>query len=127
MFITGRFFGLVLLGAVPVILSPSHATVLWWMLAVLILLVADIVAAGKPLAVCGEMGGRPLEAMALLGLGIRRLSITPAGIGPIKAMVRSLDLSQLTPFVTDLVARGTTPIRPALEGWGRDHGVELGL
>ena len=51
MFITGRFFGLVLLGAVPVILSPSHATVLWWMLVALILLVADIVAAGKPLAV----------------------------------------------------------------------------
>ncbi len=84
-------------------------------------------AANVQVGVCGEMGGRPLEAMALLGLGIRRLSITPAGIGPIKAMVRSLDLSQLTPFVTDLVARGTTPIRPALEGWGRDHGVELGL
>lgn len=84
-------------------------------------------AANVQVGVCGEMGGRPLEAMALLGLGIRRLSITPAGIGPIKAMVRSLDLSQLTPFVTDLVACGTTPIRPALEGWGRDHGVELGL
>ncbi|MCC7393475.1 MAG: phosphoenolpyruvate--protein phosphotransferase [Sphingomonadaceae bacterium] len=83
--------------------------------------------AGVQVGVCGEMGGRPLEAMALLGLGIRRLSITPAGIGPIKAMVRSLDLGQLTPFVTDLVTRGTTPIRPALEQWGRDHGVELGL
>ena len=67
-----------------------------------------------------------LASMVLLQRG-SRLSITPAGIGPIKAMVRSLDLSQLTPFVTDLVARGTTPIRPALEGWGRDHGVELGL
>src|SRR3546814_8894623 len=29
------------------------------------------------LGVCGEMGGRPLEAMALLGVGIERLSITP--------------------------------------------------
>ena len=44
-----------------------------------------------PVAVCGEMGGRTLEAMALIGLGIRRLSITPAAVGPIKAMIRSLD------------------------------------
>jgi phosphotransferase system enzyme I (PtsP) len=39
-------------------------------------------AAGVPVTVCGEMGGRPLEAMALIGLGIERLSITPAAIGP---------------------------------------------
>ncbi len=38
-------------------------------------------AGGVPLAVCGEMGGRPLEAMALIGLGIDRLSITPARWG----------------------------------------------
>ena len=44
-----------------------------------------------PLGVCGEMGGRTLEAMALIGIGIRRLSITPAAVGPIKAMIRSLD------------------------------------
>ena len=48
-------------------------------------------AAGVPVAVCGEMGGRPLEAMALIGLGIDRLSITPAAVGPIKAMLRTLD------------------------------------
>src|SRR3546814_6012510 len=47
------------------------------------------------LGVCGEMGGRPLEAMALLGAGIERLSITPAGVGPVKAMIRSLDLGAL--------------------------------
>lgn len=52
---------------------------------------AEAAEADVPLAVCGEMGGRPLEAMALIGLGIDRLSITPAAVGPIKAMVRSLD------------------------------------
>ncbi|MBX9643321.1 MAG: phosphoenolpyruvate--protein phosphotransferase, partial [Novosphingobium sp.] len=31
--------------------------------------------------VCGEMGGRRLEALALLGLGLRRISITPASVG----------------------------------------------
>ncbi|MFK4985632.1 putative PEP-binding protein, partial [Klebsiella pneumoniae] len=53
--------------------------------------VAPTRAAGVDLGVCGEMGGRPLEAMALIGLGIDRLSITPAAVGPIKAMIRSLD------------------------------------
>ena len=44
-----------------------------------------------PVGVCGEMGGRTLEAMALIGIGVRRLSITPVAVGPIKAMIRSLD------------------------------------
>lgn len=44
--------------------------------------VVKIVSGLVTLGVCGEMGGRPLEAMALLGIGIERLSITPAGVGP---------------------------------------------
>ena len=44
-----------------------------------------------PVGVCGEMGGRPLEAMALIGIGVEKFSITPAAVGPIKAMIRSLD------------------------------------
>ncbi|MDB5736508.1 MAG: phosphoenolpyruvate-protein phosphotransferase PtsP, partial [Sphingomonas bacterium] len=52
-------------------------------------------AGGVPVGVCGEMGGRTLEAMAILGLGIDRLSITPAAVGPVKAMIRSLDVGAL--------------------------------
>ena len=52
-------------------------------------------AANVQVTVCGEMGGRPLEAMALLGIGIERLSITPAAVGPVKSMVRSLELAPL--------------------------------
>ena len=44
------------------------------------------------LSLCGEMAGRPLDAMALLGLGIRTLSMQPGQIGPIKMMIRSLNL-----------------------------------
>ena len=43
--------------------------------------------AGKPVTVCGEMAGRPLEALALLALGYRKLSMSPAAIGPVKAML----------------------------------------
>ncbi len=82
-------------------------------------------AAGVPLAVCGEMGGRPLEAMALIGLGIERLSITPAAVGPIKAMVRSLDRPALIEAMADMLARPPQDMRAALEQWADDHGVEL--
>ncbi len=41
-------------------------------------------AAGVPARICGEMGGRPLEAMALIGIGAENFSITPAGVGPVR-------------------------------------------
>jgi phosphotransferase system enzyme I (PtsP) len=46
---------------------------------------------GTPVSICGELAGRPLEAFAMIGLGFSRLSMPPAGIGPVKAMVLSLD------------------------------------
>ncbi len=88
-------------------------------------LVGPTRAAGVDLAVCGEMGGRPLEAMALIGLGIDRLSITPAAVGPIKAMVRSLDRSAVTGFMTGLLADPPRDMRGALTDWALQNGVEL--
>ncbi|PCD03899.1 phosphoenolpyruvate--protein phosphotransferase [Sphingomonas spermidinifaciens] len=82
-------------------------------------------AAAVPVAVCGEMGGRPLEAMALLGLGIDRLSITPAAVGPIKAMIRTLDLSRLRAELPPMIDVPDGALRPRLEAWAADHGVEL--
>ncbi len=81
--------------------------------------------AGVPIAVCGEMGGRPLEAMTLIALGIDRLSITPAAIGPIKAMVRSLDRAALKPALHALLDTPPADMRAALTAWAEDNGVEL--
>jgi phosphotransferase system enzyme I (PtsP) len=78
-----------------------------------------------PVSVCGEMGGRTLEAMALLGLGIRRLSITPASIGPVKAMVRSLDLAALSVHCEELLKAHVPNLREPLVQWASDNGVEL--
>jgi phosphotransferase system, enzyme I, PtsP len=78
-----------------------------------------------PVGVCGEMGGRPLEAMALLGLGIDRLSITPAAIGPVKAMVRSLDLAALRAEMPGFLADPTVSIRSVLVDWATRHDVEI--
>jgi len=82
-------------------------------------------AADVPVTVCGEMGGRPLEAMALMGVGIDRLSITPAAVGPLKAMIRSLDRSALVECVTRLLAAPGRSIRQQLGDWAAAQGVEL--
>jgi len=44
-----------------------------------------------PVTLCGEMGGRPLSAMALIALGFRNFSMAATAIGPVKATVVSLD------------------------------------
>ncbi|SDA27348.1 phosphoenolpyruvate--protein phosphotransferase [Sphingomonas sp. NFR15] len=82
-------------------------------------------AAGVQLGVCGEMGGRTLEAMALIGLGIDRLSITPAAVGPVKAMVRSLDHAALIAKMESLLAAPPRDMRAALSEWASGQGVEL--
>ncbi len=78
------------------------------------------------LGVCGEMAGRPLEAMALLGLGIDRLSITPAGVGPVKAMIRSLDLAALRQDMPAILARPAANPRVQYQDWAAQHQVDLG-
>ena len=82
-------------------------------------------AAGVPLRICGEMGGRPLEAMALIGLGIERFSITPAAIGPVKAMVRSIDAGAVAAKVEALLAKPPTDMRKVLSDWARRHKVAV--
>ncbi len=81
--------------------------------------------AGVQLAVCGEMGGRPLEAMALIGLGIERLSITPAAVGPIKAMVRSLNRGAIAAEMDRLLAAPSRDVRGILIDWATRNGVDL--
>ena len=50
-----------------------------------------------PVSVCGEVASRPVEALCLIGLGYRKLSMPAAGIGPVKRMLRSVDLSAFEP------------------------------
>jgi phosphotransferase system, enzyme I, PtsP len=78
------------------------------------------------LSVCGEMGGRPLEAAALIGIGIKNLSITPAGIGPIKAMVRSLDRAAIVRQVEAMLSRPTENFRAELKQWAATQQIEFG-
>ena len=80
-----------------------------------------------PVSVCGEIAGRPLEAITLTALGYRTLSMPVTGIGPVKAALLKLDaddlwshlkphmnvesrLSSLREFVEDYCTRNAIPI-----------------
>ncbi len=76
------------------------------------------------LGVCGEMGGRRLEALALLGIGIRRLSITPAAIGPIKELVRKVDLAEIGAAMEGWLADPPPNLRAELEAWAGERDIE---
>jgi len=82
-------------------------------------------AAGKPLTLCGEIAGRPLEAMVLLGLGFRSISMAPASIGPVKAMVLSLDATALDQYLADVLLNGRDEPRSVALHFAKEHGVEL--
>jgi len=77
------------------------------------------------LSLCGEMAGRPLDAMALLGLGIRTLSMSPGQIGPIKMMIRSLHLGEVSAFVDRLCGRTDTSLRTRLTAFAAERGIVL--
>ena len=76
-----------------------------------------------PLAVCGEMAGEPLAALALIGIGLRSLSMAPGRIGPVKAMIRSVDLGSLDGLLADLDSLPSRSLRGKLRDFARDHGV----
>ena len=76
------------------------------------------------ITVCGEMGGRRLEALALVGLGIRRLSITPASVGPIKELVRKIDITEITAAMNGWLASPPPDLRAALTEWAQQRGID---
>jgi phosphotransferase system enzyme I (PtsP) len=88
-------------------------------------LVEQCRAAGVPLGVCGEMASRPIEAMALAALGVRRLSLSPAQIGPVKAMLRSLDAGAAAAYLQRLLSLPDHSLRRHLLAYARDHDIVL--
>ena len=59
-----------------------------------------------------------------MGIGYRRLSITPAAVGPIKELVRKVDLAELTARMSDWLAHPPRDMRAALQGWAQERGIE---
>ena len=83
--------------------------------------------AGIPVTLCGELGGRPIEAMALLAIGYRALSMSPASIGPVKAMLLALDLAALIAHVEPLLVQNgdCESLRPQIAAFAQAQGVPV--
>lgn len=80
-----------------------------------------------PVTLCGELAGQPLSAMALLGLGYRSLSMSPSAIGPVKAMLRSLDLTKFKEAFLPKLETGHTPenMRQYLADFAAEHDIPV--
>ncbi len=83
----------------------------------------DCNASGVPLSICGDIAGRPLEALALLGLGYRNFSMSAASLGPVKEMALSVEIAKLQEFVQGLCDVKDHSVRDQLRAFARDHSI----
>ncbi len=70
-----------------------------------------------PLSFCGEDAGRPVEALCFAALGLRSLSMRPASIGPVKHLLRRVDLSEVKAVMDEAIANGDQSVRRAVADW----------
>jgi len=76
-------------------------------------------------ALCGEMAGRPIDSMALIGLGYRNISMAPASVGPVKAMVLSLDTKKVAETLKGLLDGNCPNIRRELTEFARKENIDI--
>jgi phosphotransferase system enzyme I (PtsP) len=71
------------------------------------------------------MACNPLEAMVLIALGFRTLSMAATAIGPVKTMIRTLDAGAVAAYLGEIGSRPDHTLRPKLEAYARDHEIAL--
>jgi phosphotransferase system enzyme I (PtsP) len=81
---------------------------------------------GTPVTLCGELAGKPISAMALIAVGFRSVSMSPAAIGPVKAMLADLDVAELTRLCDERMADPSMgSARDSLAAFAARHGISL--
>jgi phosphotransferase system enzyme I (PtsP) len=91
----------------------------------IVTMVGQIAGQSIEVTVCGEMGGRRLEALALIGLGIERLSITPAAVGPVKELIRGIDTAEIRRDMAGWLAVPPPDMRAALQAWAAERAIDV--
>jgi phosphotransferase system enzyme I (PtsP) len=79
--------------------------------------IARCAASNTRLSFCGEDAGRPLEALAFAAIGLRNLSMRPASIGPVKEILRSVDLGAAQKVIYAARTSGAETVREVLADW----------
>ncbi|MEQ8666664.1 MAG: phosphoenolpyruvate--protein phosphotransferase [Rhodospirillales bacterium] len=95
------------------------------MIRVLRQVVGDCAAADKSVSLCGEMAGNPLDALILVGIGFRTISMTPARLPAVKAMIRSLDVGALRAFIDGLIESDAASVRDEVRAYAEANGISL--
>ncbi|HUD61558.1 MAG TPA: putative PEP-binding protein [Acetobacteraceae bacterium] len=82
---------------------------------------------GVPVSLCGEAASRPLEAMALVGLGFASLSMPASGILPVKALLAGLDVAAFRPVLSAIRGNtsGSASLREPISTWAREQGLAV--
>lgn len=80
-------------------------------------IIARCANARVPLSFCGEDAGRPVEALVFAALGIHRLSMRPASIGPVKHLIRRISIVELARVIEEAEAEGLTSVRGPVTAW----------
>jgi len=91
-------------------LSPSFLTFLQ-------MVIARCEKTGTKLSFCGEDAGRPVEALCFAALGLRSLSMRPASVGPVKHILRRVDLGEVRKIIDNSIAAGETSVRRSVADW----------
>ena len=80
-----------------------------------------------PITMCGELAGKPVEALALMAIGMTRLSMAPPAIGPIKEMVLGLELEPIKTSVSAALLEGAdgVAIRDLLHEWAARQNLAI--
>lgn len=76
-------------------------------------------------SVCGEMASNPLEAMVLIGLGYRNLSVSGAAYANVKKMILSMKNEDVADYVRSLLKSTKTSVRPQLLAYAYDHTIAI--
>ena len=76
---------------------------------------------GTPVSFCGEDAGRPLEALCLVAMGLRSLSMRPASIGPVKETLRGVNLEEAKDVIDGARKSGNQSVRSSIRTWLSDQ------
>ena len=81
-----------------------------------------------PVTMCGELAGKPMEALALMSIGMTRLSMSPASVGPIKEMILNMELKPIQAAVAAALGDGAdgVTIRQLLTEWVEKQNLPMG-
>ena len=99
-------------------LSPS-------MLGLLNTVVRGCADRGVPVSLCGEMAGSALDAMVLVGLGFRQLSMNAQSVGPVRAMIRSMNAGKVASLVENTLNSSEHSLRVFFSSYAKDHGIQI--